>query len=74
MLLNVADEVVGEGAELLDHGLVLVAVFVRADVDGFSAEHGVLSAAILREEAVEEGHNSGVVEVEVVHAVLLRTE
>ena len=71
---NVANEVVGERTEEFDHSFVFVAVFVCADVHTRADKYGIGTGTILREEAVEEGNDGGIAEIEVVCAELFRAE
>ena len=65
---------VGELAELLDHGLVLVRVLVGADMHARPAEDGVVTRKVLLEEAVEKFVGSRIEQVEMVHTVLLAAQ
>ena len=71
---DVANEVVGERTEEFDHGFVLVAVFVSADVHTRTDENGIGTGTILREEAVEERNDGGIAEIEVVGTKFFRAE
>ena len=71
---DVANEVVGERTEEFDHGFVLVAVFVSADVHTRADKYGVGAGTILREEAVEERNDGGIAEIEVVGTEFFRAE
>ena len=71
---DVANEMVGERTEEFDHGFVFVAVFVCANMYARSNKYGVGAGTILREEAVEEGNDGGIAEIEVVGAKFFRAE
>ena len=71
---DVANEMVGERTEEFDHGFVLVAVFVSADVHTWADENGVGTGTILRKEAVEERNDGGIAEIEVVGTEFFRAE
>ena len=71
---DVTNEVVGERTEEFDHGFVLVAVFVSANMYARADENGVGTGTILREEAVEEGNDGGIAEIEVVGTEFFRAE
>ena len=71
---DVANEVVGERTEEFDHGFVLVAVFVSADVHTWTDENGVGTGTILREQAVEERNDGGIAKIEVVGTEFFRAE
>ena len=71
---DVANEMVGERTKEFDHGFVLVAVFVSADVHTRTDENGVGTGTILREQAIEEGNDGGIAEIEVVGTKFFRAE
>ena len=65
---------VGERTEEFDHGFVLVAVFVSADMYARADKNGVGAGTILRKQAVEERNNGGIAEIEVVGTEFFRAE
>ena len=70
---NKAYVAVGELAELLHHLLFGVGIFVCAYVHTLASEHGIASAEIFGEQSVKEFVCLRIEEVEVVHAVFLRS-
>ena len=71
---DVANEMVSKRTEEFDHGFVLVAVFVCTDMHARADKYGIGAGTILREEAVEEGNDGGIAEIEVVGAKFFRAE
>ncbi len=53
--LHISDITVCKGTELLHHGLVLIGIFVGADMHSTPHEHGTLSPKILCEKRVHKG-------------------
>ena len=68
--LHKVEVMVGEGAELLHHLLVLIAVLVRADVDIGTPKHRVVALKILGKEGVEESVYVGVEKIKMIQAPL----
>ena len=62
------------GAELLLQLLRSVRVFVSTDMDILTAEHRVFPVEIFLEEIIHKGVDLGVEDVEMVHAVFLRSQ
>ena len=70
--LYIFNIVVGEGAELLHHLFLGIAVLVGADVHALAAENGLLAFEVFAEQAIDEGIGLGLEEIQVVHAIFLR--
>ena len=70
--LDEADVVVGEMTELLHDLLVLVEVFIRADMYSRTSEDRPVSLKVFLEEGIHEPVGLGLEQVQMVHAVLQR--
>ena len=68
--LDVANVVIGESTELLNHFFLGIGILVRTDVHALAAENGVRAFEIFLEESVEEGVSFRIEEIEVVHSVV----
>ena len=65
---------VRKGAELLHHLLILVGIFVRANIDARPYKHGVLSFKIFLEQSVHKRIDFRIGQVEMVHTVFLASQ
>ena len=71
--LYIFNIVVGEVAELLNHILLCVRIFVGTNVNHLTTEHWILTLKILFEQAINKLIGLRIEKVEVIHSIFLRT-